>query len=71
MAFIDGTRIPIIEKCICGTNNPFWKPAEDVQNKVETKSMLQKKEICTWKYMDNYYKNKQTTILKILLQLYL
>ena len=43
MAFKDGTRIPIIEKCICGTNNPFWKPVEDVENKVEARSMLKKR----------------------------
>ena len=30
MALRDGTRIPITEKCICGTNNPFWKPADDI-----------------------------------------
>ena len=58
MAFRDGTRIPITEKCICGTNNPFWKPTEDIQNKVETRSMLEKKQKCTWKYIDSYYKNK-------------
>ena len=32
-----------IEKCICGTNKPFLKPVADVQNKVETRSILQKK----------------------------
>ena len=25
VAFRDGTMVPISEKYICGTNNPFWK----------------------------------------------
>ena len=61
MGFRDGTRISISEKCILATNNPFWKHTEDIQNKVETRSMLQKKKKCTWKYMEKYYNNLKST----------
>ena len=57
MAFRDGNRIPISEKCICATSNPFWKRAEDLHNKIETRSMVRRKKKCTWKYMKNYLKN--------------
>ena len=30
MAYRDGIIISITEKCICGTNNPFWKAVEDI-----------------------------------------
>ena len=59
IAYRDGTRIAITEKCICGTDKPFWKPTVDIQNRVETRSMLQKKKKCTWKYMYNYYNKKK------------
>ena len=39
MSYKYGTRIPIEEKCVLVTTNPFWKRAEDIQNKVETRSM--------------------------------
>ena len=60
MGFRDGTRIPITEKCLFAANNPFWKPVQDIQNRAETRSMLQKKKKCTWKYMDNYYHKLQS-----------
>ena len=60
MAFRDGSRIAIAEKCICGTNKPLWKAVEDIQNKVETRSMLRKKKKGTWKYMDSYYNKKKS-----------
>ena len=60
MAYRHGTRIPITKKCICGTNKPFCKPAEDIQNRVETRSTLQKKKKCTWKYVNSYYNKKKS-----------
>ena len=60
MAYRDGTRIPITEKCICGTSKPFWKPVEDIQNRVETRAMVRKKKKCTWRYMDSYYDKKKS-----------
>ena len=59
MAYQDGTRIPITEKCICGTDKPFRKPTVDIQNRVDTRSLLRKKKKCTWKYMDSYYNKKE------------
>ena len=29
-------------KCVCASNDPFWKLARDVQNKVETRSMIKR-----------------------------
>ena len=43
MGYKDGTRVPTEEKCILATDNPLWKRAEDIQNKIEKRSMLQKK----------------------------
>ena len=43
MACRDGTRIPITEKCICGTNDPFWKPVEDTQNKLKQDQCCKKR----------------------------
>ena len=60
MAYQDGARIPIAEKCICGTDKLLWKPVEEIQNRVETRSILQKKKKCTWKYMDSYYNKKKS-----------
>ena len=60
MAYRDRTRILITEKYIFGTNKPFWKPVEDIQNRVETRSMLQKKKKSTWRYMNSYYNKKKS-----------
>ena len=59
MVYRDGTRIPITEKSICGTDKPFWKLVEDIQNRMETRSMLRKKKKCAWKYLDSYYNEKK------------
>ena len=50
IGFRDGTRIPIgcsfrnkmsfKEKCVLATGEPFWKHADDIQNKAETRSSL-------------------------------
>ena len=64
----DGARILIGKRqdCVLATNYPFWKLAEDTDSKVETRSMLKRKNIASIKYIidyesskDNYYNNLQ------------
>ena len=60
MGYKDETRNPIsgkYGKCVFATDNPFWKRAEDIQNKIETRSMLRKKKKCYWRIMQSYYNN--------------
>ena len=42
-------------KCISSTYKPFWKNANDVRNKVQTRAQLKLKSIITQEYMRRYF----------------
>ena len=48
MGYKDGTRIPIKGKCVLATVNPFWKRAEDIQNKANATGELFKSIMITY-----------------------
>ena len=61
--FEDGTRCLIKsswgEKCICPTNDPFWKRTQDVVSRVETMTEEMDKKLASKRYIKNYFKELQ------------
>ena len=49
----DGTRMLIGkgQDYVLSTNYPFWKLPEDIDSKVETRSMLKRKKLASLKYI--------------------
>ena len=52
------------KKCFFPVTQPFWKSPEDVINKVETRSQLQKKKVFLENIKNKYFKNVRTKGIK-------
>ena len=52
----DGTRMLIGkgQDCVLSTDYRFWKLREDIESKVETRSMLKRKKLASLKYILDY-----------------
>ena len=60
-AYKDGTRMLIGkgQDCVLSTNYPFWKIPEDIDSKVETRSMLKRKKLASLKYILDYENSRK------------
>ena len=52
------------KKCFLPVTQPFWKRPEDVINKVETRSQLQKKKVFFKNIKNKYFKYVRTKRIK-------
>ena len=57
----NGTRMLIGkgQDCLLSTNYPFWKLPEDVESKIETRSMLKRKKLVPLKHILDYENSKK------------
>ena len=57
----DGTRMLIGkgQDCVLSTNYLFWKLPEEVESKIETRSMLKRKKLASLKYILDYENSKK------------
>ena len=57
----DGTRMLTGKgkDCVLSTNYHFWKLPEDIESKIETRSMLKRKKIASLKYILDYENTKK------------
>ena len=60
----DSTRMLIGkgQDCVLSTDYPFWKLPEDIESKIETRSMLKRKKIASLKYIRDYKKTQKKNI---------
>ena len=56
--------VALIIKCFLPVTQPFWKRPEDVINKVETRSQLQKKKVFFENIKNKYFKYVRTKRIK-------
>ena len=69
--FMDGTllldgkhRSVYHKECFLPVTQPFWKRSEDIINKVETRSQLQKKKVFFENIKNKYFKYVRTKVIK-------
>ena len=62
----DGTRMLIGKRqdCVLSTDYPFWKLPEDIDSKVETRSMVKSKKLTSLKYILDY-ENRRKNIINV------